>query len=137
MARMRDFAHEAEEAVFGHHRHHQTPATTPVNLAPAGAATQGEHMSSFIEDLDNFVTEAKAIGEDGIAKYKAIKANPETADLVEDLAGLATTVGIPQGFITGVGQALKVLRAAYQPDPAPAGVAQTATAQTAVQPAVQ
>lgn len=104
---------------FYRHAHHATSA------APAAAIpTQPkENHMSVLDDLKGFVADVEAIGEDGLARYKAIKANPETADLLDELAALATTAGIPQGYITGVGQALKVLRAAYTAAAAPADAA--------------
>jgi hypothetical protein len=102
---------------FARHAHNQASA------APAAASpTQPkENHMSVLDDLKGLVADVEAIGEDGLASYKAIKANPETAGLLDELAALATTAGIPQGYITGTGQALKVLRAAYtaaaaQPD---------------------
>lgn len=120
MAVMRNFEAEAAAAV-GRLLHHHDQAA-----APAAVTTTKENHMSVLDDLKGLVADVEEIGEDGIAKYKAIKANPETAALLDDLHGLAalaTTVGIPAGYITGVGQALKVLRAAYSAA-APAAPAQ-------------
>lgn len=163
MARMRDFAHEAEEAVFGHHRHHdeprmaphveaalaarQTPAVQPATMAPAGAATKENRMSlSTLEDdvkadltqgldyLIDFGTRLKSAAPGIIATSEAVGSSTVGA-LVEAVGGAILPPQLEQVAVDFV----KDLVGKYgsQPVQAAAPVAQTVTAQTAVAPAVQ
>ena len=132
-------------AHFSHHRHPQTPATTPVNLAaaPAAAAKQEDTMS-VIDDLEGFIADVKALGPQALADVKAlgaaavadlktVKANPETAVVLGNLSLLAKVageVGIPVGAITDIAKPIEALLKLYAPDPAaPAPVQQPVPAQ--------
>lgn len=80
---------------------------------------------SLFDTLDKDFADVKAklqgLDEDALTKVTTVLANPETADVLNDLSGLATAVGIPPGTITGVAQGLKTVLGLYaQPDPAQA-----------------
>ena len=92
--------------------HHGQPHDPSTSAAPAAAQPEEKHMS-LSADHHTLAAKLETIGDDAVDVLEHIKANPETADLLGELHALATTAGIPQGYITGVGQALKVLRAAY------------------------
>jgi len=129
--------HAAEEAGHavtgwferpGHHRQaaiRQLTSQAPdVHPATVDTATQEEPMSLF-DTLDKDFADVKAklqgLDEDALTKVTTVLANPETADVLNDLSGLATAVGIPPGTITGVAQGLKTVLGLYaQPDPAQA-----------------
>lgn len=144
MAQMRDFFHEAEEAVFGRHHHHdepapgadpypQAPAQQPVNVAaaPAAAQSQQEDNMSVLTDIEQGWTAAK--GElakfeqalpGALAKAKQFEASPFAA--IAEKA--AASVLPPEAVAIAVGAAEKViddlaaLYSAPQPaDPAPTG----------------
>lgn len=94
---------------------HKPPAQPDVT------ATQEDHMSLF-DTIENGLAEVKVkfegIAEEDLALLKRVQANPETAVILRDLDALAVVAGIPQGFISGVSNGLKVLLAAYTPAPA-------------------
>lgn len=156
MARMRDFAHEAEEAVFGHlHHHHaadaapQTPAVQPATMAASAApvATKENRMSlTTLEDdvkadltqgldyLIDFGTRLKSAAPGIIATSEAVGSSTVGA-LVEAVGGAILPPQLEQVAVDFV----KDLVGKYgqQPVQPAAPVAQTATAQTAVQPTAQ
>lgn len=77
---------------------------------------------SLLDTAKTALAEAEAklegLDEEALGLLRKVQANPETAVILGDLGSLASVAGIPQGFITGSAAALKVLLAAYAPDPA-------------------
>lgn len=139
MAQMRDFFHEAEQAVFGH-RHHaadaapQTPATMPATMAaaPAPAVTRRRTMS-LIADVENGYAAVKA----EVAKLeqnlpaalevaKKLEGNPLVSVALKAAEHVAGGLLPPEALAYLAGQfapALEGLLALYNPQqgtPAPA-----------------
>jgi len=121
-------AREAEQAVTGWFepgRHRQAAVQLAQSQAPDvhpatvdTAPTQEEDMSVF-DTIKQDIAEAEAkfegVAEADVAKLKAVMANPETAGVFSDLAGLAAPLGIPAGAISGVATGIKTLLGLYVP----------------------
>lgn len=141
MAEMRNFEQEALDAArrAGHRLeglfHHaaeaatETPAQQPVNLAatPVAAATPQEEPMFTIADLEadakTFVAKFEQIDKTALAKLDAATSNPETDDVLSDIAKLAG-LPIPAGAIAGVANGLKTLLGLYAPEPEPVAAQQ-------------
>jgi hypothetical protein len=123
------FGDLAERAIHGGHPYAtQAPAAQPVNLTAAPAATQEEPMS-LLDTIRNDIAEVEAklkdVDEAALGKLNAVMAHPEASVVLNDLAGLASIVGIPEGTIAGVAAGLKTVLSLYaqpaqpqQPEPA-------------------
>ena len=93
------------------HRHHQTPAQQPVNLAPERAATQGDTMSLITDVEDGYAAVKNELAKfeqalpGALAKAKQFEGSP-FAVLAEKVAS-----GIlpPEAVSIAVGAADKVL----------------------------
>lgn len=148
MAEMRNFEAEAAAAVgwtehafagvFHHHHAEepapQTPATVPATMdaAPAAATAppQGDPMITVAQleaGAKDLAAKFEQIDKAALARLDAATANPETDDVLSDLAALAG-LPIPAGTIKGMAASLKALLGLYAPEPtqAPAGAPVTA-----------
>ena len=117
------FGEAAENLVHGHPYPDatQAPAAQPVNV---GTATTQEEPMSLLDTIKNDIAEAEAklkdIDEEALGKLNAVMAHPEASVVLNDLAGLASIVGIPEGTISGVAAGLKTVLSLYaQPAQAP------------------
>jgi hypothetical protein len=115
-----------------------TPATVPATMKAATAAAPPQEdtmplldtLKTHVEaDLAEVEAKLKGLDEAALGKLNTVMANPETADILNDINGLASVVGIPQGAIAGVASGLKVLLGLYAPDPAAAPAPVAAPAQ--------
>ena len=117
------FHHDHEWIRHGRHAAPETPAPQPVNLTAAAAAAEPqEEPMSLLDTIKRDVADVEAklasVDEDALAKLNTVLANPETADVLSDLAGLGAIVGIPEGTIAGIAGGLKTLLGLYPPAPA-------------------
>jgi hypothetical protein len=123
MTRMPDLFHEAEEAVFGRLRHHDTSAAPAAATATIRTSTPGGPVSSLSDIVHNVATKLEHYDDEALAALDAVKSNPATADaflVLRDLTGF----NVSPDYITLVTTGLTELRnrlasAAATPEAAP------------------
>jgi hypothetical protein len=140
---MPDFEAEAKAAVswleHPHLPHRHAAPQTPAQPEPAAQAAPNPRQEAPMFTIAEIEAEAKAfvakfeqIDKAALARLDAATSNPETDDVLSDLAKLAG-LPIPPGTIAGMANGLKVLLGLYVPEQ-PAAPAQP---QQTVTPAVQ